>query len=174
MKNNSKTWFAAVLVLVFAAGALGGALIGYNRARTTMAAQCARAPKQEKSKPWMHKGGPGKHEPSKEEIKKMFLSRITEELTLSDEQVQQAGAIFDAQHEQIMGLRDQMQERFQAIEDDTVAQLEEILDADQKTRLEKIVKEHRAMRDKDGRRPPLFMKDRRGDESEKRGHGKGK
>jgi len=154
MKSNNKTWFAAVLVLVFAAGALGGALIGYNRARSTVAAQCARAPRPDKDKIWMHKGGPGRPEPDKEQIKKMFLSRITEELTLTDEQVQKAGAIFDAQHEQLMGMRDQMQVRFQAIEDDTVEQLEVILDADQKTKLEKLVKEHRAMRDKNGHRPP--------------------
>lgn len=161
MKNNSKTWLAVTFVLVFAAGALAGALGGYIRARGALAGQCpasAAPPDATANRPWKDMrgpGGPGK--PDKQEIKRMFLSTLEQELSLNKEQLDQSGEIFEAQHTQVMALRDDMQARFQAIEDDTVRRISGILDDSQKAKLDKIVRERRAMRDKDGDRPPLFM-----------------
>ena len=166
MKNNTKLWFAAALVLMFAAGALAGALGGYIRARDAMAKQrpLARANGGARPAPWRDRdrrpGAPGfdpAHRPGKREIREMFLSHLDEELSLNEEQRDKAGDIFDAQHEQVMALRNDMQARFQAIEEDTVAKIGAILDDKQKARLDALVRERQAMRKGDGPLPPLFM-----------------
>ncbi len=181
MKNNTKLWFAAALVLMFAAGALAGALGGYIRARDTLAKQHLQtgADSGAHSALWRGRdrrpGAPGfdrADRPGKQEIREMFLSHLDEELSLNEEQRDKAGDIFDAQHEQVMALRDDMQARFQTIEDDTVAKVGAMLDDSQKARLDALVRERQAMHKGDGPRPPLFMLKHRDHNWDKRRKGR--
>lgn len=168
MKTN-KTWFAATLALVFLAGGLAGAFGGFSWARKAAPRNMQREQKPPPPPDFPEEPNNAEKAKMKERFKKMFLSRLDEELALNQEQQEKAGAIFDAQHEQVVAMRDEMRGRFQTIEGRTIMQIREILDTRQQEKLDALVKEYKA-RNKGDKFMPLLMRPR--DESRKDRHGR--
>ena len=162
--KTKKAWLAAMLALVFLAGGLGGAFGGYSWARKTAPRTPAPSIAQREYRPPRPPDFPDNPDNAdkakiKEKFKKMFLSRLDEELGLNEDQRQKAGVIFDTQHEQVVAMRDEMRGRFLAIEGRTMEQIGEILDPQQKEKLAKLIKERKAQ-SKDDKIMPLLMQPR--------------
>ena len=173
--KTKKAWLAAMLALVFLAGGLGGAFGGYSWARKTAPRTPAPSIAQREYRPPRPPDFPDNPDNAdkakiKEKFKKMFLSRLDEELGLNEDQRQKAGVIFDTQHEQVVAMRDEMRGRFLAIEGRTLEQIGEILDPQQKDKLDALVEQYKAQ-GKDDKIMPLFMRPRDGYHDGKGGRG---
>ena len=129
MNNKLKLWIAFAAVLVFAAGLVAGIFIDKS--------VLFRRPG--------HEGRRGPHPPS--------LDHLARELGLTPLQKEQIGQIFKQNEERLKVLREQIDARMDEARSQLKNELEKVLTAEQKQKLEAMIQKHiaRQRREAEGR-----------------------
>jgi len=126
---------------VFLSVALAGSLIAAGLpaiAQSATDSQSNAPSTQQPTKQWHHRGKHGDH-----------LARMAKKLNLSQDQQDKLKPIFEKQHEQAKAIKndtslteDQKKEKFQALRQDTMAQMNGILTPEQQQQLQQMRAKH--------------------------------
>ncbi len=127
MKNHYKFWIAFSLILVFAAGVLGGILFEQNIL-------------DKKTKKITRKRAP---------VRFPSLEMMAEELNLTEDQQEQIREIFNNNEERFKIMRSQIHERFSSIRSQLKSEIKNVLTEEQNIKFEAMIEKYLSQRRKE-------------------------
>lgn len=142
MKNHYKFWIVFSLIIVFAAGAVGGILLDKY--------VIGEKPERERKK--------------RSSVRFPTLDMMAQELNLTSEQQEQIREIFRSNEERFIILKKQIDERFSSLRAQLKEEINSVLNDEQKLKFEAMIERYRSQRRKEmeGRkkRPQQNTKDK--------------
>ena len=127
MKNHYKLWIVFSLIIVFAAGVIGGILFEQNIL-------------DKKTKKITRKRAP---------VRFPSLEMMAEELNLTKDQQEQIREIFNNNEERFKIMRSQIHERFSSIRFQLKSEIKNVLTEEQNTKFEAMIEKYLSQRKKE-------------------------
>lgn len=127
MKNHYKFWIVFSLIIVFAAGAVGGILLDKY--------VIGEKPERERKK--------------RSSVRFPTLDMMAQELNLTSEQQEQIREIFRSNEERLKILRKQIDEHFKTIRTQLKEEINSVLNDEQKLKFEALIERYRSQRRKE-------------------------
>jgi len=146
MKNHNKFWIVFSLIVVFAAGFMGGILFEKNLIDK-------KAEKRVKKR---------------SSVRFPSLEMMAQELSLTAEQQEQIREIFKNNEERFKNLRSSINERLSSIRAQLKKEIKDVLSDEQKLRFEAMIEKYISQRKKELQKRKKHPRDRRKDKGEKR------
>jgi hypothetical protein len=146
MKNHNKFWIVFSLIVVFAAGFMGGILF-------------------EKS---LIDKKPERREKRRSSVRFPSLEMMAEELSLTPEQQEQIREIFKNNEERFKTLRKNIDERLKSIRAQLKTEIKDVLSDEQKLKFEAMIEKYISQRKKESEKRKKHSRNHRKDKGEKR------
>ncbi len=146
MKNHNKFWIVFSLIVVFAAGFMGGIL--FEKSLTDKKAE--------------------KRVKRRSSVRFPSLEMMAQELSLTPEQQEQIREIFKNNEERFKDLRSSINERLSSIRAQLKKEIKDVLSDEQKLRFEAMIEKYISQRKKEMEKRKKHSRDRRKDKGEKR------
>lgn len=127
MKNHYKLWIVFSLIIVFAAGVIGGILFEQNVL-------------DKKTKKITRKRAP---------VRFPSLEMMAEELNLTEDQQEQIREIFNNNEERFKIMRSQIHERFSSIRSQLKSEIKNVLTEEQNIKFEAMIEKYLSQRKKE-------------------------